>query len=201
MRLLGANQPAAPVWLHLWWMTHPQSLRWGRKVSQELFLYPWNSSNAFSTKPWKPWNETYHLSCCVSFDQQLHPCSCPFPLHPSQRGVRPPRGDIPLRRKPRPMSNSFCRPPNRTPSLWWVRHLLRPAYPQWRKCEIKMMLKLKKRGRLRNIPCGFIIFKRFIRAFTNNKWRSSITAYCCWLSEGSVAWQSFNPAPTTDPVQ
>ncbi len=37
MRLLAIDQPAAPVWLHLWWMIRPRSLRWGRKVSQELF--------------------------------------------------------------------------------------------------------------------------------------------------------------------
>lgn len=52
MRLLGANLPAAPVWLHLWWMTHPQNLHWGRKVSQELFLHPCYTSVASSTKPY-----------------------------------------------------------------------------------------------------------------------------------------------------
>lgn len=58
--------------------------------------------------------------------QQRPPCSCPYPRHPSQSGVRPPRGDTPLRRRPRPMFDSFCRPPNTAPSLWWVY----AAYPQ-----------------------------------------------------------------------
>lgn len=40
MSLLVANQWAAPVWRHLRWMTHPQSLCRGRKVSQETFLHP-----------------------------------------------------------------------------------------------------------------------------------------------------------------
>lgn len=38
MSLSGADRPAALAWPHLWWMIHPRSLRWGRKVSQELFL-------------------------------------------------------------------------------------------------------------------------------------------------------------------
>lgn len=50
MRLLGGNQPAAPAWLHLWWMIHPQSLQWGRKVSQELFPHGCGSSGASSAK-------------------------------------------------------------------------------------------------------------------------------------------------------
>lgn len=58
--------------------------------------------------------------------QQRPPCSCPYPRHPSQSGVRPPRGDTPLRRRPRPMFDSFCRPPNTAPSLWWVY----AAFPQ-----------------------------------------------------------------------
>ena len=40
MRLRGANQQAAPVWRHLWWMIHPQSLCWGRKVSQKILPRP-----------------------------------------------------------------------------------------------------------------------------------------------------------------
>lgn len=40
MRLLDANQRAAPAWRHLWWMTLPQNLCWGRKVSQEAFRRP-----------------------------------------------------------------------------------------------------------------------------------------------------------------
>lgn len=38
MILLGADQSAAPAWLHLWWMTRPRSRQWERKV-QKNFCY------------------------------------------------------------------------------------------------------------------------------------------------------------------
>lgn len=64
-------------------------------------------------------------SSILLFFQKLHPCSCPFPLHPSQRGVRPRRGDTQSRRKLRPTSDSFSHPPNKAPSRWWVRCLFK----------------------------------------------------------------------------
>lgn len=51
MRLLGTYQPAAPAWLHLWWMIHPQNLQWGRKVSQESVRHSSHSSVSSSVKP------------------------------------------------------------------------------------------------------------------------------------------------------
>lgn len=70
MSLLGASQPAAPVWRHLWWMTRPQSRHWGRKVSQDLFPHTCHSSDAPSRKPphWQ-WSIRFNLTasaaCCV----------------------------------------------------------------------------------------------------------------------------------------
>lgn len=58
--------------------------------------------------------------CIFPSPQQRPQCSCQYPRPPSQNAVRPPRGDTLLRRRPRPMFGSSSRPPNTTPSLWWV---------------------------------------------------------------------------------
>lgn len=52
--------------------------------------------------------------------QQRPQCSCQYLRHPSPSAVRPLRGDIPLRRRLRPMCDSFSHPPNTALSLWWV---------------------------------------------------------------------------------
>ena len=48
MTYLGTSPPAAPAWLRLWWMIHPQSVLWGRKVSQESFYVPFTPQHTDS---------------------------------------------------------------------------------------------------------------------------------------------------------
>lgn len=118
--------------------TSPESTV-GKKSTKKILLHCNNYVNQAIWKKKKSFLSSVLSICCFEVSlckldsflffflpQQRPPCSCPYPRHPSQSGVRPPRGDTPLRRRPRPMFDSFCRPPNTAPSLWWVY----AAFPQ-----------------------------------------------------------------------